>query len=206
MIAARLGGKAVRAIARDWDDRNVTGTRGGRPNAQTVTQIITAPRLCGYRANRGTLLLDPATGQPVVGRWESIVTPDQWQAVCVTFSPGSLYMHRGSGAPRLTNRTSAPQQLGSGFLRCGAERSDGTVCQGKLGAQRGRSKKSHLIRPVRRWNVRVEGPSGRMEVCRTDWPMRRLPTFSSTRTTPLIGGPGGQLPSRKLVGATCLSC
>ncbi|OAH13846.1 recombinase family protein [Streptomyces jeddahensis] len=144
-INDRLGGMAVRAIARDWDHRGVTGTRGGRPNAQTVTQIMTAPRVCGYRANRGTLLLDSATGQPVLGRWEPIVTPDHWQAVCATFSPGSLYMHRGSGAPRLTNRTLAPQHLGSGFLRCGAERSDGTVCQSKLGAQSGRSKKSPYV-------------------------------------------------------------
>ena len=44
-ITDRMKGKAIRAIARDWCDLGVTGTRGGRPNARTVTQIITA-RLC----------------------------------------------------------------------------------------------------------------------------------------------------------------
>ncbi|WP_406172997.1 recombinase family protein [Streptomyces sp. NBC_00996] len=145
-IAARIGGTAVRAIARDWCDLGVSGTRGGRPNAQTVTQIMTAPRVCGYRANKGQLLLVPETGEPVLGRWEPIVTPDRWQAVCATFSPGSLYLHRGSGAPGLTGRKrAAPSHLASGFLRCGAERRDGTPCHGALCAQAGRSKRSPYV-------------------------------------------------------------
>ncbi|GHB82973.1 integrase [Streptomyces spinoverrucosus] len=145
-IADRIGGKAVRAIARDCCDLGVTGTRGGRPNAQTVTQIITAPRVCGYRASRGELLTVPETGEPVVGRWEPIVTPDRWQSVCATFSPGSLYMHRGSGTPRLTGqRAAAPSRIAGGLLRCGAARHDGTVCRGALSAQKGRSRRSPYV-------------------------------------------------------------
>ncbi|MEV0178067.1 recombinase family protein [Streptomyces sp. NPDC050625] len=144
-INDRIGGKAVRAIAREWCDAGVTGTRGSRPNAQTVTQIMTAPRVCGYRANRGALLLMPETGQPVLGQWEPIVTPDRWKAVCATFSPGSLYLHRGSGTPRLTGQRASPRHLGSGFLRCGATRSDGTPCRGALCAQKGRSRKSPYV-------------------------------------------------------------
>ncbi|WP_246204725.1 recombinase family protein [Streptomyces tailanensis] len=145
-ILDRIGGKAARAIARDWCDLGVKGTRGGRPNAQTVTQIMTAPRVCGYRANRGELLLVPETGQPVLGRWEPIVPPGQWHAVCATFSPGSLYLHRGSGAPRLTDqRKAAPRHLATGLLRCGAESSDGTVCRGALCAQKARSKTSPYV-------------------------------------------------------------
>ncbi|MFJ9583087.1 recombinase family protein [Streptomyces acidicola] len=145
-ILDRIGGKAARAIARDWCDLGVTGTRGGRPNAQTVTQIMTAPRVCGYRANRGELLLVPETRQPVLGQWEPIVPPDQWHAVCATFSPGSLYHHRGSGAPRRTgNERTAPRHLATGFLRCGAERRDGGACRGALCAQKGRSKQSPYV-------------------------------------------------------------
>ncbi|MEV2234866.1 recombinase family protein [Streptomyces phaeochromogenes] len=143
-IIDRTGGKAVRSIARDWCDLGVSGTRGGRPNAQTVTQIMTAPRVCGYRANKGELLIVPETRQPVLGQWEPIVTPTQWHAVCETFSPGSLYLHRGSGAPRLTGRRTDPC-LASGFLRCGAARPDGGVCRGALCAQKGRSKKSPYV-------------------------------------------------------------
>lgn len=144
-ITDRIGGKAVRAIAREWCGLGVEGTRGGRPNAQTVTQIMTAPRVCGFRANRGELLLVPETGQPVLGRWEPIVVPNQWHAVCATFSPGSLYLHRGSGTPRLTGRRIARRHLASGFLRCGAELPDGTACGGPLCAQKGRSKRSPYV-------------------------------------------------------------
>jgi DNA invertase Pin-like site-specific DNA recombinase len=144
-IVDRTEGRAIRAVARDWCDLGVTGTRGGRPNAQTVTQIITAPRVCGYRANRGELLLVPETGQPVLGQWEPIVTPEQWRAVCATFSPGSLYLHRGSGTPRLGGSRPAPRHLATGFLRCGAQRSDGAVCRGALCAQKGRSKRSPYV-------------------------------------------------------------
>ncbi|MEU5312075.1 recombinase family protein [Streptomyces sp. NPDC021562] len=144
-ISDRIGGKAVRAIARDWCDLGVTGTRGGRPNAQTVTQIITAPRVCGYRANKGVLLLVPGTTRPVPGQWAPIVPPERWQAVCATFSPGSLYLHRGSGAPRLTEERAKPRRIGSGLLRCGSQRSDGTECRGAMSAQKGRSKRSPYV-------------------------------------------------------------
>ncbi|MFC8435537.1 recombinase family protein [Streptomyces sp. NPDC057253] len=145
-VGERISGKAVRAIARDWCELGITGTRGGRPNGQTVTQIMTAPRVCGYRANRGELLLDPATGMPVLGQWEPIVTPEDWRAVCSTFSPGSLFMHRGSGAPRRTaSPRPVPRHLGTGFLRCGAEGPDGEVCRGSLCAQKGRSKQSPYV-------------------------------------------------------------
>ncbi|MFI1726577.1 recombinase family protein [Streptomyces sp. NPDC020489] len=144
-VSDRVGGKPVRAIALEWRDLGVTGTRGGRPNPQTVTQIMTAPRVCGYRANKGALLLVPETGEPVLGRWDPIVTPDRWAAVCATFSAGNLYMHRGSGAPRLTGQRAAPRRLASGILRCGATRHDGTTCHGALCAQKGRSKRSPYV-------------------------------------------------------------
>ncbi|MEW2291716.1 recombinase family protein [Streptomyces sp. NPDC006743] len=145
-IDERVAGKAVRAIAREWFDLGVTGTRGGRPNGQTVTQVITAPRVCGYRSSRGRLLLVPETGEPVTGSWEPIVAPDRWQAVCATFSPGSLYLHRGSGTPRRTDeRRPAPRHLATGFLRCGAQRTDGTLCHGPLSAQKGRSRRSLYV-------------------------------------------------------------
>ncbi|MFE3035510.1 recombinase family protein [Streptomyces canus] len=145
-INERVSGKPVRAIARNWCELGVTGTRGGRPNGQTVTQIITAPRVCGYRANRGELLLYPETGAPVLGRWEAIATPEEWRAVCATFAPGSLFMHRGSGAPRRTGTSRpAPRHLGTSFLRCGAQNADGKVCRGAMCAQKGRSKRSPYV-------------------------------------------------------------
>ncbi|MFI9821620.1 recombinase family protein [Streptomyces sp. NPDC052013] len=155
-INDRIEGKAVWAIAREWCDLGVTGTRGGRPSAQTVTQIITAPRVCGYRANRGDLLLDPATELPVLGQWDPIVTPQLWRAACATFAPGSLYLHRGTGAPRRGGSRSAPRYLATGLLRCGALRPDGTVCRGAVCASKGRSLRSpyaYSCRSCRRCSI-----------------------------------------------------
>ncbi|MET7544358.1 MULTISPECIES: recombinase family protein [unclassified Streptomyces] len=142
-IEDRIGGMSVNAIAREWYRLGVTGTRGGVHNPQTVTQIMTAPRVCGYRANRGELLLDPDTRLPVVGQWEPIVSPEQWEALCATFAAGSLYMHRGSGAPRRTGEKAGPRYLASGFLRCGGETNPGQVCGRKMGGSKsGRSRRS----------------------------------------------------------------
>lgn len=139
----RIAGRSMGDLAREWAARGVTGTRGGRPNPTTVTQIITSPRVCGFRANRGELLTDPDTGRPVVGTWQAIVSPAQWESVCATFSAGSLYMHRGPLSPRLTGCASGPKYLAGGFLRCGAEASDGGVCDQPMGGSRNaRSRKS----------------------------------------------------------------
>jgi hypothetical protein len=89
--------------------------------------------------------MEPGTNHPVIGRWVPIVTPDQWAAVCATFGEGSLYLHRGSGAPRLTEKKVAPRHLAGGILRCGAQRGDDSLCNGALCAQKGRSKKSPYV-------------------------------------------------------------
>ncbi|MFE3763599.1 recombinase family protein [Streptomyces sp. NPDC059104] len=142
-IEHRIAGGSVGQVVREWVALDVTGTRGGRPNPAAVTQIITSPRVCGFRANRGELLIDPDTHQPLVGTWQAIVTPEQWRAVCATFSSGSLYMHRGPLSPRLTDRKAGPKYLASGFLRCGAALSEGGECgQSMGGSKSARSRKS----------------------------------------------------------------
>ncbi|MER6450571.1 recombinase family protein [Streptomyces venezuelae] len=141
-IEDRIAGKAVGQVAREWNALSITGTRGGRPNPQTVTQIITSPRVCGFRGNRGELVADPVTGEPVVGAWQAIVTPEQWKAVCATFAPGSQFMHRGPLSPRLTDRRAGPKYLASGLLRCGAELGEGGTCGSSMGATSSRSRRS----------------------------------------------------------------
>ncbi|MEU8433447.1 recombinase family protein [Streptomyces sp. NPDC029216] len=141
-IEDRIAGRSMSQVAREWVALGVTGTRGGRPNPQTVTQIITAPRVCGFRANRGELLIAPDTDRPVVGAWQAIVSPEQWTAVCATFAAGSLHMHRGPLSPRLTDRKAGPKYLASGFLRCGAEAEGGGVCGQLLGGSKAASRRS----------------------------------------------------------------
>ncbi|AZM90804.1 recombinase family protein [Streptomyces sp. W1SF4] len=141
-IEHRIAGGSMGEVAREWVALGVSGTRGGRPNPQTVTQIITAPRVCGFRANRGVLLIDPETDRPLVGAWQAIVPPEQWVAVCATFSAGSLYMHRGPLSPRLTGRKAGPKYVASGFVRCGAELAEGGVCGQLMGGGKSGSRKS----------------------------------------------------------------
>ncbi|WP_217241305.1 recombinase family protein [Streptomyces sp. AC555_RSS877] len=208
-IDDRIAGKAVRAIARDWCELGVTGSRGGRPNPQTVTQIMTAPRVFGYRANKGQLLLAPETGQPVLGQWEPIVTPDEWRAVCATFSPGSLYLHRGSGAPRLTGKEKpAPRHLATGFLRCGAQAPDGIVCRGALCAQKGRSKKSPYVYSCRSCGrCSISGPLTdevleRLIVSNTEGPVR----LSDAMRERWQSGEMEIEEKREIVGSVVASC
>ncbi|MFE1788532.1 recombinase family protein [Streptomyces sp. NPDC059525] len=142
-IEDRISGSSVSGIAREWAALGVRGTRGGRPSPQAVTQIMTSPRVCGFRANRGELMMDPDTGGPLVGSWQTIVEPEQWRAVCATFSAGSLYMHRGPLSPRLTEGKTGPKYLATGFLRCGGQVAEGGEC-GQLmgGSKSARSRKS----------------------------------------------------------------
>ncbi|MCX4627913.1 recombinase family protein [Streptomyces sp. NBC_01443] len=154
-IEDRIAGKAVAEVAREWTALGITGTRGGRPNQQTITQIITSPRVCGFRANHGELMIDPTTEKPLAGSWQVIVTPEQWSKVCATFSAGSLYMHRGPLSPRLTGRKAGPKYLASGFLRCGAELSGGDPC----GQPMGGTKTAHSRRSP--YNYFCNGAAGR---------------------------------------------
>ncbi|MFG2664093.1 recombinase family protein [Streptomyces sp. NPDC048387] len=133
-IEDRIAGSSMGQVAREWAALGMTGTRGGRPNPQTVTQIITAPRVCGFRAHRGELLIDPDTGRPLVGAWEAIVPPAQWAAVCATFSAGSLYMHRGPLSPRLTGRKAGPKYV--------------AICGERILALRSRDRRRRYMRPA----------------------------------------------------------
>lgn len=78
-IEDRTGGKAVGAIAKEWCDLGVRGTRGGTPNPQTVTQIITAPRVCGPLVDDAIeRLLFPETG---IGRvWLPASIRQRWMS------------------------------------------------------------------------------------------------------------------------------
>ncbi len=123
------------ALCAEAERRGLTGTKGRRFVFQTLTQAMTAPRVCGFRANRGDLVLDD-DGEPIVGIWAPVVTPEQWRAVCGTFGAGSTYLARGSGVPRITGVPKTIKYLASGLLRCNATLPDGNVCNTRMGGSR----------------------------------------------------------------------
>ncbi|MFJ8625598.1 recombinase family protein [Kitasatospora sp. NPDC093550] len=151
-IDERIKGKAMSTLCAEAKVRSLTGSLGGEIVPQTLTQMMTAPRVCGYRANRGQLVLDD-DGEPVVGVWETVTTPEKWEAVCATFGAGSTYLARGSGTPAITGIPKTIKYLGSTLLRCQyriEEEKDGAsttrVCNGAMsGSKATRSKRSPYV-------------------------------------------------------------
>ena len=164
-IDERIKGKAVMTLCAESRQRGLKGTRGKDLVPQTLTQMMTAPRVCGYRANRGVLVLDD-DGEPVVGRWETVTTPEKWRAVCATFGPGSTYLARGSGTPTITGIPRTIKYLGSSLLRCQYRietKKDGAVttrvCNDPMSGSPSKSKRSPYIYTCSSWSHNViSGP------------------------------------------------
>ena len=116
-IDERIKGKAMSTLCAEAAKRGLRGTKGGKIVPQTLTQMMTAPRVCGYRGNKGVLVHD-AFGEPVVGTWQTVTTPDKWRAVCATFGEGSTWKARGAGTPGVTGVPKEVKYLGSVLLRC----------------------------------------------------------------------------------------
>ncbi|MFD5553798.1 recombinase family protein [Streptomyces sp. NPDC127068] len=151
-IDERIKGKAMSTLCAEAKRRGLTGTRGVEISPQTLTQMMTAPRVCGYRANRGQLVLED-DGSPIAGKWETVTTPEKWRAVCATFGPGSTYLARGSGTPSITGIPKTIKYLGSTLLRCQyrieEEGKDGAiktrVCNGPMSGTPTKSKRSPYV-------------------------------------------------------------
>ncbi|MFI1722906.1 recombinase family protein [Streptomyces sp. NPDC020489] len=136
MIESALRGTSWNAIARHLNAQRVPTASGNRWSGATVRQALVNPVMCGYRAIHGALVRDPATGAPVVGRWDAPATVEEWEALV------ALSRQRGSKrGTRLTNGSPPPggepqsfrKYLFSGYVRCGAIRDDGTPCNSKMG-------------------------------------------------------------------------
>jgi DNA invertase Pin-like site-specific DNA recombinase len=119
-----VAGASIAEITRRWKEAGFITSRGNPFQYQTVKQVLLNPRLCGYRQIKGELVRD-GDDQPVVGEWESIVTPREWFAVTATIRERG----QGTGLPRggLVHK-----YLLTGILRCGNVLEDGTVCNSKM--------------------------------------------------------------------------
>lgn len=83
-----LAGKSERTVTRWLVDHQVPTVRGGTWTGTTVRNMVSNPAVCGYRMLGGALVLDPATGEPVVGGWETIATPEEWRRVLRRYGGG----------------------------------------------------------------------------------------------------------------------
>lgn len=134
-----LQGAEWKTIATRLRERGVVGATGADWSGETVRQYLTNATNYGLRQIHGKLIVDN-DGNPVVGKWETIGTPDEWRYIC------NLSRQRGAKTgSRLTNgggknpgppEGRARKYLFSGFLRCGAILLDGTICNSKIGGVR----------------------------------------------------------------------
>lgn len=94
-----LAGESVWSICTDWNKGGVPTVTGKAWTVQTLTSILTSPRIAGYRTHRGTVV--------GVGQWKRIVDEDRHDALVAALAPRRSKPRKGRTYPLV------------GFLVCG---------------------------------------------------------------------------------------
>ncbi|MGW0058959.1 recombinase family protein [Streptosporangium sandarakinum] len=129
-----IAGRSLHSIATQWRRDGVKTSLGNDWTPRSLKVTVTNPRICGWRQiNNGELVRD-ASGNPVVGQWEPIVSPEQWMAVKNLFDArkGHYVYRDGRVGHILSQDFRDPKYLLTGFLRCGRPKPDGTPCNTSL--------------------------------------------------------------------------
>jgi len=117
-----LDGVPITAIVTEWNRDGIVGTRGKPWQVTSARQALRNPRVCGWRG-RTVWETDPDTGeschfvevvhgpdgQPVVGTWEPILTPDRWEKIVAIIG----------SRPEAGRGRNARKYLLTGIVRCG---------------------------------------------------------------------------------------
>ncbi|MED7928177.1 recombinase family protein [Nonomuraea sp. LP-02] len=128
-----IAGRSFHSITNQWRREGAKTSLGNEWTTPSLKLNVQNPRICGWQEINGELVRDPA-GNPVVGQWEPIVTPEQWMAVKNIFDARrGHYIHRdGRIGHILTPDFREPNYLLTGFLRCGRAKPDGSLCNTSL--------------------------------------------------------------------------
>lgn len=128
-----IAGRSLHSITNQWRREGAKTSLGNEWTSASLKITVQNPRICGWREINGELVRDTA-GNPVVGQWEPIVTPEQWMAVKNIFDARrGHYIHRdGRIGHILTPDFREPNYLLTGFLRCGRAKPDGSLCNTSL--------------------------------------------------------------------------
>ncbi|MGW2875930.1 recombinase family protein [Streptomyces sp. NPDC001233] len=115
-----LAGVRIGTIRTKWQEEGHGNPREGtkRMAHHHVEQILTSPRLVGYRTYHGDVLYG-ADGEPVIGEWEPINTIEEWEAVCAAIAERKQTK---------AGQSLARKYLLSGIARCG-------LCKSKIRGQ-----------------------------------------------------------------------
>jgi hypothetical protein len=140
-IDRALEGQSWSGIA-DWlTAEGVPTAHRSRWTVPTVQSMVTNPAICGYRVVDGEIVRDRVSGEPVVGSWQRIATPEEWAQLVARcgrwHAPGEG--RRGVPAGRRpepgTEVPARRKYLLAGLLSCGHRAPDGEMCGSKLGGQ-----------------------------------------------------------------------
>lgn len=136
-VEAFIAGRSINSIVADWQRKGIKTTRGNEWQSSVLTNVFKRPRLCGWRTIKGELVTDDA-GEPIVGEWEAIITPAQWQAVQAIFEGrrGQVIGPDGQAVPGVFRDQREHYYLLTGTLRCGRILADGSMCNTKLRASK----------------------------------------------------------------------
>ncbi|MFB4272424.1 recombinase family protein [Nonomuraea sp. GTA35] len=128
-----IAGRSLHSITNEWRRKGVRTSLGNEWLTSSVKVTVQNARVCGWREINGELVRDSA-GNPVVGQWEPIVTPDQWMAVKNIFDArrGHYIYRDGRVGQILASDFREPNYLLTGFLRCGRAKPDGSLCNAPL--------------------------------------------------------------------------
>ncbi|WP_410614036.1 recombinase family protein [Amycolatopsis sp. lyj-109] len=110
-----IAGLSPLTLAREWNDRKIPTVTGAEWRAATVRNMFTRPRMCGMVVYRGTVLKGEDS-KPVRGRWQPILTDDQYAAVVRAWNPAREQEQSRVGGKGRGYRT---LHLLSPFVRCG---------------------------------------------------------------------------------------
>ncbi|GAB1822733.1 recombinase family protein [Herbidospora sp. RD11066] len=128
-----VSGSSLYAIVMDWQRRGIKTPRGNEWIKTTLRAALLKPRMCGYRELRGDLVRD-AAGNPVLGEWHPILTPEEWLAVreIIDARRGHTVKRGGAVGAPLPHDYREHRYLLTGVVRCGRPVDGGGVCNTAL--------------------------------------------------------------------------
>jgi DNA invertase Pin-like site-specific DNA recombinase len=128
-------GRSLNSIVREWMSLGVRTTLGNEWTTRSLRVTLANPRLCGWRRLHGEIVVDEQ-GNPVVGKWESVVQPETWLAIdaIIRARKGRTVGPDGTPGDLLAADFSVHRYLLSGIARCGKPRPDGSICNAAMRA------------------------------------------------------------------------
>jgi site-specific DNA recombinase len=119
-----LAGAPISSVPSDWNRRGVPTPAGKKWTTTNVRTLFRNPRLCGFRARtvhamrsdtdsetRWKEIVLNAAGEPVIGQWQRILAPAEWEAINARLEDG------GTRPPGHNTR----KHLLTGTMRCGRD-------------------------------------------------------------------------------------